>query len=343
MLKRILLIAGLVFLLVGAGITYNFYQKMFTVVTTATPATAILLIHPDATLDEVMDSLSANHQIHHADRFRWTAEKMKYHDQTIKPGRYVILHPLTSRELVSVLRSGRQTPLNVTIQNVRTIDQLCGRVAAKLAFDSLSLATYIDTRFDTMAGTMPATRLTRFIPNTYEFYWTVTPEDFCKRMLKEYDRFWTEEKTAKAKALGLSREEVYTLASIIEKETNYNAEKPRMAGVYLNRISAGIPLQADPTIVFALGDFEIRRVLLSHLEVESPYNTYNHPGLPPGPIFMPGVASINAVLNKENHDYIFFCARPLDEGPGHAFAKTLSAHNVNAARYQRWLDRQGIR
>ncbi len=342
-MKRILLISGLILLLVGAGIAFTIYQKMMTVVTTPTPSSTILFVHDDATLDEVIDSLMANQQIQHEDRFRWTAEKMGYDRESIKPGRYVIVHPATSRQLVSLLRSGRQTPLNVTIQNVRTIHQLCGRVAAKLAFDSLSLATFIETNFDTLAGTNPNTRLTRFIPNTYEFYWTVTPEDFCKRMLKEYDRFWTEENSAKAQSLGLSREEVYTLASIIEKETNYNAEKPRMAGVYLNRISSGIPLQADPTVVFALGDFEIRRVLYGHLQVDSPYNTYKYPGLPPGPIFMPGVASINAVLNKEDHDYIFFCARPLDEGPGHAFAKTLSAHNVNAARYQRWLDRQGIR
>jgi UPF0755 protein len=242
-----------------------------------------------------------------------------------------------------MLRGGKQTPLKMTIQNVRTIEQMCGRVAAKLAFDSLQLVNYIQSGFDTLAGTRSETRLTRFIPNTYEFYWTVSPQEFCQRMLKEYDKFWTAEKIDKANALGLSQDEVYTLASIIEKETNYNPEKTRMAGVYLNRIERGIPLQADPTVVFAVGDFEIRRVLLGHLEVDSPYNTYKHQGLPPGPIFMPGIASIEAVLNKENHDYLYFCARPTEEGAGHAFAKTLSAHNVNARRYQNWLNQQGIK
>jgi UPF0755 protein len=161
-------------------------------------------------------------------------------------------------------------------------------------------------------------------------------------MLKEYDRFWTPELRAKAEKIGLTLEEVYTLASIIEKETNYNPEKPRMAGVYLNRIQEGIPLQADPTIVFALGDFEIKRILYGHLLIDSPYNTYKNLGLPPGPIFMPGLASINAVLDKEDHHYLYFCARPTEDGPGHAYAETLQAHHVNAVRYQEWLDRQGI-
>lgn len=319
------------------------YERSFSTITNATPETPVLLIHTGATLDDVIDSLVANNLIHSPEKLRWTAGMMNYGDSTVRHGRYIITHPSNSKALISLLRSGKQTPLNVTIQNVRTIEQLCGRVAAKFQMDSITLMNYMDTRFDSVAGTVPETRLTRFIPNTYEFYWTVTPHDFCKRMLKEYDRFWTEDKLAKAAAVGLSPEEVYTLASIIEKETNYNPEKERMAGVYLNRIEQGIPLQADPTVVFATGNFELRRVLLGHLAIDSPYNTYKHLGLPPGPIFMPGVASINAVLNKEDHEYIFFCAKPLDEGSGHAFAVTLSAHNVNARTYQRWLDQQGIK
>ncbi len=331
-------------LLVAGGMyIYQLYQRPFSIVTNATPKTNILLIQAGASLDDVIDSLISNDQIHHPNRFRWTAEKMNYHDVTIRHGRYSIPHPANSKALISMLRSGDQTPLKVTIQNVRTIQQMSGRVAAKLEFDSIQLTSYLENSFDSLAGTIPATRLTRFIPNTYEFYWTVSPEEFCTRMLKEYDRFWTAERQAKAEAISLTREEVYTLASIIEKETNYNPEKTRMAGVYLNRIKNGIPLQADPTIVFALGDFEIRRVLFSHLEVNSPYNTYRNLGLPPGPIYMPGIPSIDAVLNKENHDYLYFCAKPTDEGSGHAFAKTLSAHNVNARNYQRWLDQQGIR
>jgi len=342
-LKRILLIAGLILFSVAGFYGYQFYHKAFSVNTPSVLDNNILLIQEGAVLEDVIDSLVANGQILKEDHFRWTAGKMNYYDGTIRKGRYVIPAPASSKTLISLLRGGKQTPLGLTIQNVRTIEQMCGRVAARLEFDSIDLATYLNTRFDSVAGTRPETRLTRFIPNTYEFYWTVTPEDFCKRMLKEYDRFWTDEKKAKAVAIGLTPEEVYTLASIIEKETNHNPEKTRMAGVYLNRIRDSIPLQADPTIVFALGDFEIRRILYGHLDVVSPYNTYRNLGLPPGPIFMPGLPSINAVLDREVHDYLYFCARPTDDGPGHAFATTLPAHNENARRYQRWLDEQGIR
>lgn len=342
-MKRILLFIALVAVLVGGYFGYQFYHKAFSINTPPVLENNVLLIPSGAVLEDVIDSLLINGQILNEKHFRWTAGKMNYYDGTVRKGRYIIPAPANSKTIISLLRGGKQTPLGLTVQNVRTIEQMCGRVAAKLEFDSLELAQYLDTHFDTMAGTVPATRLTRFIPNTYEFYWTVSPEEFCKRMLKEYDRFWTEEKKAKAKAIGLTQEQVYTLASIIEKETNYNPEKTRMAGVYLNRLRDSIPLQADPTIVFALGDFEIRRILYGHLTVESPYNTYKNLGLPPGPIFMPGLASINAVLDREVHDYIYFCAKPTDDGPGHAYATTLPAHNENARRYQRWLDTQGIR
>ena len=341
-MKRILILAAIVITCIGTYIGFQFYNKMFAVNTPLKLENDILLIPPGSTLQDVIDSLKANKQIVHEKSFRWTADKMYYDDEGIKPGRYTIPTPSNNKNLVSILRGGRQTPLQLTIHNVRTVEQMCGRVADKLAFDSLALVEFMHTRFDSLAGTKPETRLTRFLPNTYEFYWTVSPEEFCKRMLKEYDRFWTDDKKAKAAALGLTPEEVYTLASIIEKETNHNPEKPRIAGVYLNRIRDGIPLQADPTIVFAVGDFELKRILYGHLEIESPYNTYRNAGLPPGPIFMPGLSSINAVLNKEDHDLLYFCARPTEDGPGHAFASTLREHNQNAQRYQQWLNTRGI-
>lgn len=341
-MKRILLILGLVIIGVAAFYGFQFYEKMFSINTPARVENDVLLIPTGATLDDVIDSLTLHGQIKNEKHFRWTAHKMHYGDENIKRGRYIIPAPASSKSIVSILRGGRQTPLKVTIHNVRTIEQMAGRVAAKLEFDSLDLLSYFTTKFDSVAGTNPATRLTRFLPNTYEFYWTVSPQEFSERMIKEYERFWTEEKKAKADSLGLSTEEVYTLASIIEKETNHNPEKPKMAGVYLNRIRDGIPLQADPTIVFAHGNFELKRILYGHLEIESPYNTYRNAGLPPGPIFMPGTSSINAVLDREEHDLLYFCARPTEDGPGHAFASTLREHNQNAQRYQQWLDRQGI-
>lgn len=318
------------------------YRKAFSINTPSTLPREVLLIPTGAALNDVLDSLEINGQILNRSFLEWTAAKMNYRDETVKKGRYIIPAGVSSKDLITLLRSGNQTPLSIAIHEVRSIEQLCGRVGTKLELDSFALWQWIDLHFDTMAGTEPATRLTRFIPNTYEFYWTVTPEEFCKRMLKENDRFWNESRRSSALAIGMSIEEVYTLASIIEKETQYNPEKSRMAGVYLNRLRLGIPLQADPTVVFAIGDFTIRRVLTAHLQVDSPYNTYQHAGLPPGPIYMPSIASIDAVLNAEDHDYLYFCARPANEGPGHAFAATLQAHNVNAARYQRWLNAEGI-
>ena len=341
-MKRILLFIILAIACIAGYYAFQFYIKMFSVNTPLRLENEELLIPAGSTLDDVVDSLKSNGQIENDKYFRWAAERMSYDDESIKTGRYVLHAPSTNRQLISLLRGGRQTPIKLTIHNVRTVEQMSGRVAEKFEFDSLDLIQYIAQSFDSLAGTTPPTRLTRFLPNTYEFYWTASPEEFCKRMIKEHDRFWTEEKKEKAEKQGLSTEEVYTLASIIEKETNYNPEKAKIAGVYLNRIRIGMPLQADPTIVFAVGDFDLKRILYGHLEIDSPYNTYRNPGLPPGPIFMPGLASINAVLNKEDHDLLYFCARPTDDGPGHAFASTLRAHNQNAERYQHWLNTRGI-
>ncbi|MEO6130236.1 MAG: endolytic transglycosylase MltG [Saprospiraceae bacterium] len=341
-MKRILLIILLTSLGIGAYFGFMFYTNMFSINTPPRLENKELLIPTGSTLESVTDSLVAHGQIKNENHFRWTALKMGYNDATIKRGRYILDAPASSRNIISALRGGKQTPLQVTINNVRTIEQLAGRIAAKLEFDSLALIGYLNQHFDSLAGTTPPTRLTRFIPNTYEFYWTVSPEEYCTRMLKEYDRFWTTERREKANKIGLTPDKVYTLASIIEKETNYNPEKHRMAGVYLNRLHDSIPLQADPTIVYALGQFDLKRILYGMLDVDSPYNTYKNLGLPPGPIYMPGLASIEAVLNKEDHHYLYFCARPTEEGPGHAYAETLQAHNLNAQRYQNWLNKRGI-
>ena len=342
-MKRIFLILGLIVTGLAGYFGFLFYINMFSVNTPNKLENNVLLIPTGSTLEDVIDSLKNNGQLLNEHRFRWSAGKMDYDDASIRKGRYLIKPSANNRSVISLLRGGRQTPIQLTIHNVRTIEQMAGRIANKLEFDSLALIKYLDLHFDSIAGTTPPTRLTRFLPNTYEFYWTVSPEEFCTRMLKEYDRFWTPELKMKAEKQGLTIEEVYTLASIIEKETNYNPEKSRMAGVYLNRIRDGIPLQADPTIVFAHGEFELRRIMYGHLTIDSPYNTYKNLGLPPGPIFMPGLASIHAVLDKEEHNYHYFCARPTEDGPGHAYAETLPAHHVNAQRYQKWLDTQGIR
>ena len=209
--------------------------------------------------------------------------------------------------------------------------------------DSDFLAVLNDAEFlKKHNGLTPETAITVFIPNTYEVWWTEKPREFFERMFNEYKKFWNEERNTKREKLRLNRLEVMTLASIVEEETNKNDEKERMAGVYLNRVRNSWPLEADPTVKFAVGDFTIKRVLNKHLQTDSPYNTYLYPGIPPGPICTPSIPSIDAVLNGERHDYMFFCAR-IDGSGYHYFSKTLAEHNAYAQKYRQMLDQRGIR
>jgi UPF0755 protein len=262
----------------------------------------------------------------------------------LKSGKYKIPKKIkTNKELIQTLR-GVQLSIRLTFHNFRVKEQLAGYVGSKIAADSSELIQFLeDSRYLEQFGYTPETVLSVFIPNTYEVYWNCSVDDFWKRMIKEHKKFWTSERLEKAKALELSPTEVYTLASIVECESQYKPERPRIAGVYLNRLKKnGWKLEADPTVVYAVGDFTIRRVLNVHLETDSPYNTYKYAGLPPGPIYMSSINSIDAVLNYEQHDYMFFCAKPREEGQAntHAFAKTHNAHLRNARRYWKWLRSQ---
>ena len=232
--------------------------------------------------------------------------------------------------------------MRVTFNNVRTLDRLAGSVSRRIEPDSATLAeTLTDPATAERYGYTPQTFMAMFVPDTYEMYWNCSAGDFLDRMKRESDRFW-KEREAKLARSGLSREEAVTLASIVYEETKKKEEMPRVAGVYVNRLRRGMPLQADPTVKFALGDFSIRRVLFAHLEVDSPYNTYKHAGLPPGPICMPSIAAIDAVLDFEAHDYLYFCAKD-DLSGAHVFARTLPEHNRNAQAYARALNWRGIR
>lgn len=275
--------------------------------------------------------------------FKRVAGWMKFNDQPVKPGRYEIQKGWSNRQLVNALRSGRQSPVQVTFNNVRTITELSGRITENLEIDSIQFLTHVlSTENLEKWGYSRETILSLFIPNTYEMFWTTSPDVLISRMQKEHENFWNRDnRNGKADALSMSHAEVYTLASIVEKETQARHERPRVAGLYLNRIQKGIPLQADPTVVFAVGDFQLRRVLNKHLDMDSPYNTYKFAGLPPGPIYMPSISSIDAVLNAEDHNYLYMCARPDNSGL-HAFAETIREHNNNANRYRRWLDQRGI-
>ena len=273
------------------------------------------------------------------------APLMNYYryDTRIKPGNYAIRPGDSMRDLCLRLLSGNQTPVKLVIPSVRTLDRLASAVSKQLMTDSASIMTMLTNKhlLDSL-GYTTKTIPCLFIPNTYEVYWTMTPDQFVARMLKEHKRFWTPSRIAKAQAQGLTPNEVMTLASIVDEETAKDDEKPRVAGLYLNRLRRGMLLQADPTVKFALGDFELRRILYAHLQTDSPYNTYKYAGLPPGPIRIPSMAAIESVLNPAKHTYIYMCAKE-DFSGYHNFASTLTQHNANARRYQQALNRLGIK
>jgi UPF0755 protein len=273
--------------------------------------------------------------------FRILAERMKY-PGNVKTGRYAVEKGSTMPDVIRMLRAGNQTPVKLTFNNVRTKEELAGRVSRQLMMDSTLLvgalndpATIGELGFDTY------TLSALFIPNTYEIYWDTSIDNFLKRMRKEYDRFWNDERRSKAEKIGLSPIQVATLASIVEEEATYIDEYPIVAGLYLNRLKRGMRLEADPTVKFAVGDFTLRRILFRHLEVESPYNTYKNGGLPPGPIRIPSIQAIEETLSPQQHNYLFMCAKD-DLSGRHNFATTHAEHARNAARYQRALNERGI-
>lgn len=324
------------------GWGFHYYQDFFRPnVTTGDQPEAYLYIHTGSDFSAVKALLLDHHYLKDMNSFEWVAKKKRY-DAKVKPGRYKILDGMNNNELVNKLRSGKQDPVRVIIQNVRTPEELAGKIAAQVEGDSISvLALFRDPDYLREFGTSPATVFTLFIPNTYEFFWNTTPDQFIRRMNKERRKFWNNERLTKMSQEGLDIPGVITLASILEKETAMNTEKPVIAGVYMNRLRKNWPLQADPTLIFAWNDYSIKRVLNRHKDIDSPYNTYEHTGLPPGPICLPSVSSIDAVLNYDHHAYMYFCAKD-DLSGYHNFSVTLAEHNRNAVRYQEALKRLNI-
>lgn len=262
--------------------------------------------------------------------------------EKIRTGRYEIEKGNGVLSLYRKMRSGIQASVSLTMPSVRTIDRLAGFLSEKLMIDSLSFyRSLTDTATCAKYGYTPETMICMFIPNTYDIYWNTSLDKFLEKMSKENRKFWNFERTQKAKAINLTKEEVMTLASIVDEETANNDEKPMIAGMYINRLKAGMPLQADPTIKFALKDFKLKRIYHNMLSVKSPYNTYKNTGLPPGPIRIPSIAGIDAVLNHIHHDYMYMCAKE-DFSGTHNFAKTYEEHLLNAAKYSKALNRKGI-
>lgn len=343
MLKKIVYIFFIA-LFVGGIAAFWAYGIIFSPNTAFDKEKFNIQIPRNSSYDDVINIIKKDSILLDIGSFDRVAGWMNYKRKVVPSGNYVLKSGWNNREIITKLRSGIQEPKNVTFNNVRTIEELMGPLSAEIGLDSVELVEYFtDSTIYTELGFTKETILCLFIPNTYEMYWDISPENLALKMKSEYQSFWSQkDRKNKAEKLRMKEHEVYTLASIVEKESLHGPERPIIAGLYLNRLKRGIALQADPTVVFANGDFEIRRVLNKHLEFDSPYNTYKYTGLPPGPIYMPSIESIDAVLNPEKHDYIFMCAKP-GYGTQHAFAKTNRGHEKNARIYHEWLSQQGIR
>ena len=300
-----------------------------------------IYIDEERDYETVVDQLKEKVELPNEDVFRLLADRMNYPNM-VKTGRYAIEDGMTMPDLIRALRSGSQVPINLTFNNIRTMENLAGRLSSQLMADSISILDVLnDTSVAAKYGFNEQTFGSMFIPNTYEVYWDTNVESLIERMKREYDSFWNTERRAKAEKLGLTPLEVTTLASIVEEEATYTDEYPIVAGLYINRLNRGMRLEADPTVKFAVGDATLRRILFKHLEVESPYNTYKIDGLPPGPIRIPSTSAINATLSPAQHNYIFMCAKD-DLSGRHNFAVTHAEHARNARAYQKALNERGI-
>ena len=343
-IRRILLVIVFMGLIVGGFFAYKIYDAIFSPNTAFNNDEAYVYVPTNATYEDIKTTLAP--LLEDLDSFKQVAERKGYL-ANIKGGKYALKNGMNNNEIVNSLRSNN-IPIKVAFNNQETLADLAGRISAQLEPDSLTLLRALeDPDFLKTNGFDENTGLSMYIPNSYEFFWNTSGPEFRERMLKEYKRFWNAEREQKAKTLGLKPSEVISLAAIVHKETAKVDERPRVAGVYLNRLRKNMPLQADPTVIYALkqhtGNFDtiIKRVLYKDLEIDSPYNTYKYSGLPPGPITMPDITAIDAVLNPEKHEFYYFVANVENFGY-HKFAKSLAQHNRNKAQYIRWINAKKI-
>lgn len=337
---RLSMLVVFVGLMITVIIVFRKYQSVFGPNVETREGYGIVYIPSGSDYEDVRLKLEESGLLSEPKSFDWVARKKGYPD-AVKAGRYRIEKGMSNNELVNMLRAGNQDPVMVVFNRTRTFAQLAGKVSKYLEADSLEmLAHFTDPSLPEKYGFRQETFYAMFIPNTYEFFWTATPMDFTDRMKKEYEAFWKKRDDKRA-SVGMTRVEVSTLASIIDEETLHDDENPKVAGVYMNRLEINMPLQACPTLKYIKSDWTIQRVLSEYKRIESPYNTYKHSGLPPGPITIPSISAIDAVLNYEKHNYLYMAAKA-DFSGYHSFARTLQQHNQNAIRYQRELDKQKI-
>jgi len=343
-IKKILLIIALFGILGLAAFSWYVYDVIFSPNTAFSEETAQVYVPTGATYAEVRELLKP--YLEDSEEFDLVAQKKGYIDN-VKAGRFILKKDMNNNEMVNTLRSTNE-PVWVTFNNQERLEDLAGRVAAQIEADSIQLLESMrDSAFLNQSGFERRNAIAMYIPNKYQFFWNTSAVEFRERMKKEYDRFWTEKRLARAEEIGLTPHQVMVVASIVQKETAKVDERPKVAGVYMNRIEKGWKLEADPTVIYALKDrlqnFDtiIKRVLYADLTLDSPYNTYKYKELPPGPITMPDISSIDAVLNHEDHDYFYFVADVENFGY-HKFAKTLSQHNANKRAYVQWINKQKI-
>lgn len=343
-IKKILWAIAIIGLVVAAYFANFVYKAMLKPNTAFNNEEAYIFIASTDTYDDVRTQLEP--LLNDIDSFDDLAERKQYVNY-VKPGKYAIKKGMTNNDIINSIRSNN-LQIKVSFNNQITLERLAGRISKDIEADSISILNAMhDNTFLADNGFNEATALGMYLPNSYQFFWNTSAEDFRARMLKEYKRFWNESRIKKSQDIGLSPNQVIALASIVYEESKAASEQPRIAGVYMNRLRIGMPLQADPTLKFAaykLPEYKntvIKRVLNIHKEIESPYNTYKNRGLPPGLIAMPDISAIDAVLNYEKHKYLYFAADAKRFG-FHKFAKTLAQHNVNASEYHRYLSSQGI-
>ncbi|MCD8193956.1 MAG: endolytic transglycosylase MltG [Tannerellaceae bacterium] len=329
------------FLLVGAGVAWWGYNLLYK--PNFHPGKPVYVyIDQRKDFSALISQLEDTAKVSDINSFLRVAKWMKY-PENIRSGRYEVTEGMNNYELVNHLRRGQQTAIRITFNNIRFKDDLAQRLSDQLMLSKEDILQRIDDpAYCDSLGFTTETITAMFIPNTYEVYWTITPDGLLQRMKREYDSFWTAERKEKAQSIGLTPVEVAILASIVEEETAALEEYPVVAGLYINRLHRNIPLQADPTVKFAVGDFSLQRILFQHLEIESPYNTYKYAGLPPGPLRVPSIRSMESVLNYTKHNYLYMCAKE-DFSGRHNFAVTLAEHNRNANRYRAELNRRKIR
>ena len=338
--RKILLtiLVGAIFLcaIAGGTVYYYLFAPQF-----HPSRTVYIYVDRDDTADSIFNKIKRSGHIKNFPGFYWMS-KYKNSNQNIHTGRYAIRPNDNVYHVYSRFSRGYQEPMNLTIGSVRTIDRLARSIGKQLMIDSIEIARQLfDSTFQSKLGYDSKTIPCLFIPETYQVYWDMSVDDFFQRMQKEHERFWNNERLARATAIGMTPEEVCTLASIVEEETNNNEEKPLVAGLYINRLQKDMPLQADPTIKFALQDFALRRITNENLKVNSPYNTYTNTGLPPGPIRIPTKKGIDSVLNYTKHNYIYMCAKE-DFSGTHNFASNYADHMANARKYWKALNERKI-